>query len=163
MPLNSALGRAKGSSSGGGGGSTVVRLDAQFDSTTNTLATITGFSKAMAAGSKWKFRAFLFVLLDSVGLGEVAIDTSDTLSVTSLNAQVYYQRNASSTSWVGGGITTLGGHVQGTSNQQGIVTIEGSVKVNAAGTLVFQFCQSAGPNGTSSALVNSYVEFSPVT
>jgi len=130
------------------GGSKVVTT--QFDKTNTTLANITGLSVAVKAGLTYKFRAVLFTTSD-VG-GGVKSTIAGTATATSI---IYEGQTISGGTITQTRATALGTAVGGaTAVTAALIIIEGTIVVNAAGTLTAQFAENAA-TATSSVLVGS--------
>lgn len=135
-------------------------LDTQFDKTTNTtLATVTGSTSGavtllanVTAGKWYTFQAKLFVDADAVGGGKYAI--GGTATATSIIYNINAINNATNLFVINSRQTSLGGSAGQAGATALYVEINGTIKVNAAGTLTVQFAQNAS-NGTSSVLVGS--------
>lgn len=133
-----------------------ARVATQFDATTATLANVTGLSLSLAAGKTYAFRAVLFVDADATGGHKYAI--AGTATATSVIYQLQSSDNGSPGAFVlTSRQTALGGAAGEASTTAYFTVIEGTIVVNAAGTLTVQFAQNSA-NGTSSVLVNSSFE-----
>lgn len=128
------------------------RVSAQFDKTNTSLANITGLTADVAAAGTYGFRAVLIVNADATGGYKFAI--AGTATATAIIARVTAQRDDTSSFTISARLTSLGSSTGIASGTALLVIIEGSIEVNAAGTLVPQFAQNAA-NGTSSILVGS--------
>lgn len=128
------------------------RVTSQFDKTDTTLTNITGLSVTVATGKTYYFRAVLF---ETSGAGGHKYAISGTATATAI---VYDIRTHDLTSQLwdicvrGTALDTAGGEVTGTDHH---TIIDGTVTVNAGGTLTVQFAQNSGGGGTSSILVGS--------
>lgn len=128
------------------------RVSTQFDKTDTTLANITGLSVTVAAGKTYYFRAVLF---ETSGAGGHQYAISGTATATAI---VYDIRTHDLTSQLwdicvrGTALDTAGGEATGTDHH---TIIDGTITVNAGGTLTVQFAQNSGGGGTSSILVGS--------
>jgi len=129
-----------------------TRVSSQFDKTNTTLADVTGLSVTVAAGGTYSFRAVLFVDTDVTGGHKYAI--AGTATATSIVYQVNSINNATNAFRINSRQTALGGSVGEALGTAYFTTIEGTIVVNAGGTLTVQFAQNAA-SGTSSVLVNS--------
>lgn len=129
-----------------------TRVTTQFDKTNTTLAGVTGLTATVKAGGKYTFHAVLFVDADAVGGQKYAI--GGTATATS----IVYNINALCNTTNGYVITSRQTALAGSSGQAGCtsnyVEINGTIVVNAAGTLTVQFAENSA-SGTSSVLVNS--------
>lgn len=130
-----------------------VRCTAQVDRSTSTaLTNITGLSVALAAGGAYAFSAYIPGTATANGGAKFAIGTSDTLTATSIS---YTGRNMNGTTINAVSTTTTLGAVVGAATA--VLTnalIEGTIVVNAAGTMTVQIAQNASHADTTSAYVN---------
>lgn len=132
-----------------------TRVTTQFDSTSTTLATVTGLSVSVVAGRTYTFEALLNGTLSAAGGLKVAI--AGTATATSIIYQVEVLDNTTSTFATGGTSrqTALGGtHTVAAGPTSVFARISGTITVNAAGTLLVQGAQATA-SGTSSVLVGS--------
>lgn len=134
--------------------SSIVSVTTQFDKTTSTaLANIPGLSITVTTARRYGFRAMLYVDADATGGHKYAIAGTATATV------VIYQVQSNDNGAPGifrltSRQTALAG-AAGQAGQTGYFTeINGTITVNAGGTLTVQFAQNAS-NGTSSVLVGS--------
>ena len=138
----------------------LVRVSTQFDKTTNTtLANITGLTFDVAAAGVYAFRVVLHYSADAVGGHKYAI--SGNATATSIIYQINSIANATNTFVINARHTALAGSSGQAGSTAGMTIMEGTIVVNAAGTLTVQFAQNAS-NGTSSILVNSYFQLMPM-
>lgn len=128
------------------------RVSTQFDKTNTTLATVTGLSVDVIAGSTYYFKATLHITADATGGHKVAI--AGTATATSIIAQVNSLSNSADAIIIANRLTALGSSAGHAGSTEVYCEIEGTITVNAAGTLLVQFAQNAA-NGTSSVLVGS--------
>lgn len=132
----------------------------QYDSTDTTLGTVTGLSVTVAASTKYRFSAVLFVDTDAVGGHKYAI--AGTATATAVIYQVNSINNGSNAFRINSRQTALGGAGVGEAiGTAYFTTINGTITVNAGGTLLVQFAQNAD-TGTSSVLVGSTFEVEPL-
>lgn len=132
----------------------VVKASSQFDKTTSVaLANVTGLSITVVSTTTYKFRATLFVDADATGGHKYAI--AGTATATAIVYQVQSNDNGTP------GLLRLTSRqtaLAGSAGQAGqtayFTVIEGTITVNAGGTLTVQFAQNVS-NGTSSILVGS--------
>jgi hypothetical protein len=125
----------------------------QFDTTSTTLATVTGLTVNVTAGKKYRFWAVLHVTADATGGHKYAI--AGTATATNVIYQVNSINNATNAFRLNSRQTALGGAGVGEAvGTAYFTTINGFITVNAAGTLLQQFAQNAA-TGTSSVLVGS--------
>lgn len=130
-----------------------VRVSAQFDKTTSTaLANITGLSVNVQAGKTYKFTATLFYTADAVGGHKYAM--AGTATATAIIYHIRALSDATNVYVITSRQTALGGSAGQAGSAAGLTIIEGTITVNAAGTLTVQFAENAS-NGTSSILVGS--------
>lgn len=129
-----------------------ARVTSQFNATTTTLAEVTGLTVNVAAGRSYRFATKLFY--DASGVGGVKVDLSGTATATALIGSVVQFDDVANNTPIVFRITALNTSVGGAGSTMGIVTIDGVITVNAAGTLTPRFAQNVA-NGTSSVLVGS--------
>ncbi|MBS0328211.1 MAG: hypothetical protein JSR30_00030 [Proteobacteria bacterium] len=129
-------------------------LASDFNSTNTTLTAITGFPQTLASGKTYRFRAVLFTNLSATGGILVTMDGSAT--VTSVTWIAVFTGHPSIAS--GNVRTALGsGEAVGFSSTTAadtLTVIEGSIVVNAGGTLAPYFSQSVA-SGTSTIMAGS--------
>jgi hypothetical protein len=125
-----------------------------FNSTSTTLANVTGLSATLNAGRSYTFRAVLHVTATSATGGhKYAI--AGTATATSVVYQVSSLDNGTpGTLRVTSRQTALGGSVSQAGQTSYFTTIEGSITAATAGTLTVQFAQEAA-SGTSAVLAGS--------
>jgi hypothetical protein len=129
----------------------IKRVSTQFDKTNDTLANVTGLSLNVAAGRTYTFRAVLHTTSDVSAGVKVAI--AGTATATAI---VYEARTINAGAITQGRATALGTGVGGvTAVTAAMIIIEGTITVNAAGTLTVQFAQNATNAAASSVLVGS--------
>jgi len=132
-----------------------LRTTAQFDKTNTTLADITGLSGSLSASGVYKFKALLHARPDSTGGFKVAI--GGTCTATSIIYQTIVVDNATKSIINADPYTALAGTSTGSGTTAALITIEGTIVVNAAGTLTVQFAQNSA-SGTSSIIAGSTFE-----
>lgn len=138
-----------------------ARVGTQFDKTSSTtLGDVTDLSVTVEAVRKYKFSAFLDVTTGGGG-GKVAI--GGTATATSVAYTGKYIDNSGGTVIIYGRATSLGTAVAGSAlGTSVIMEVEGTIVVNAAGTLTVQFAQNASSGSTSSVLVGSSFTIQPI-
>lgn len=125
------------------------RVKTQFDKTDNTLAPITDLSMPVAAGKSYEFSYNLITTCDATGGWKV-----DMNGGTATATAIHYTIMASTAAAVAvSDQTALNGSATAAAAVLNI-TITGVITVNAGGTLIPQFAQTAA-NNTSSVLVGS--------
>lgn len=131
----------------------------QFDKTSDTtLANVTNLSRDVEAGKKYKFRAVLFTSSNVASGVKAAIAGTATATAIVYEALVWNaaalaaQTRATALATAVGGVTAV---------TAALVIIEGTITVNAAGTLTVQFAQNASGGTASSVLVGSTLEVTP--
>jgi hypothetical protein len=132
--------------------SETLNVTTQFDKTDTTLADVTGLSIGVQAGRTYNFRAVLFVDADATGGYKLAI--GGTATATAIIYNIKAINNATSAFTITSRQTALAGSAGAATGTGLMIEIEGTITVNAAGTLTAQFAQNAA-NGTSSVLVGS--------
>lgn len=134
------------------------RVATQFDKTNDaTLATVTGLSVNVAAGKTYSFRTVLFVDAHVTAGQKYAMAGSATATAVIYN--IVTINDASNLNVITSRQTALGGSAGQAGAQTNYTVIEGTIKVNAAGTLLVQFAQNTATAATtSSVLVGSTLE-----
>lgn len=126
---------------------------ANFDSTSTTLAAVTGLTVNATAAKRYRFWAVLFVTADATGGHKYAV--AGTATATAVVYQVNSINNATNAFRINSRQTALGGAGVGEAVGTAYFTrIDGFITVNAAGTLLVQFAQNTA-TGTSSVLTGS--------
>jgi len=136
------------------------RVSSQFNKTDATLANVTGLTANVIAAKVYRFKAQLFVDADAVGGYQVAI--AGTATATAIIYQTRAINNATGLFTITDRKTALAGASSSTTGTALLIEIEGTITVNAAGTLTVQFAQSTA-NGTSSVLVGSTFAVTQIT
>lgn len=134
---------------------TVARNAARFDKTNTTLADVTGLSFNVEAGVTYSFTSRLFLDADAVGGGKFAI--AGTATATAITYQINEVCNATNALTITARQTALAGASGQAGCTAGYTEINGTITVNAAGTLTTQFAQNVAA-GTSSILVGSWMK-----
>lgn len=131
-----------------------TRVSTQFDKTTDTaLANVPGLSVTVAAGRTYTFRAVLHLTPSAVGGQQIAV--AGTATATAVTYQVNSINNTTNANILNSRVAALGGAGVGVAGGTAdFTTVEGTITVNAGGTLTVQFAQNVS-NGTSSVLVGS--------
>lgn len=130
-----------------------LNVTTQFDKTTDTtLANVTGLSIGVQASRTYNFKASLYYDADVTGGAKFAI--GGTATATAIIYQINTTCNASSALVITSRQTALAGSAGQAGCTAGYTEINGTITVNAAGTLTVQFAQNAS-NATSSVLVGS--------
>jgi len=139
-----------------------ARVGTQFDKTSSTtLGDVTDLSVTVEAGRKYKFSAALDITTGGGG-GKVAI--GGTATATSVAYTGKYIDNSGGTVIIYGRATSLGTAVAGSAlGTSVIMEVEGSIVVNAAGTLTLQFAQNTSNGAPSSVLVGSTFTIQPIS
>jgi hypothetical protein len=129
------------------------RVSSAFSKAANTtLATVTGLSATVLAGRTYNFKAVLFVDADATGGSKYAIN--GTATATAIIYHVRLIDDGTSAFTISSRETALAGSAEEAGTTVGLAIIEGTITVNAAGTLTVEFAQSVA-NGTSTVLVGS--------
>jgi hypothetical protein len=130
------------------GGQKRVSSDMSVTSNT-TLADITGLSVSLAAGDTYSFVATLFCTTGATA-GGVKVGLAGTATITDLIADGHVRDGA--TIIAGTRVSTLTTVIASTNaGTAPVITIMGTITVNAAGTLKLQFAQNAS-NATASVV-----------
>jgi hypothetical protein len=108
-----------------------------------TLTAITGLTFNVAAGKTYKFVGAIQYTADATGGAKFAIAGTATATA------VIYTVMAGSIAVTGGQQTSLGGAASLTGSTSGVALIEGTITVNAAGTLIVQIAESTAVSLTS--------------
>jgi hypothetical protein len=134
----------------------VSRVASDFSRTSNTgMAEITGLSADVAASTSYRFRVVLFTSSAISGGVKAAINGTCTATSIIYEAVVYNGATLASQERT----TTKGGQVARiTSVTVGLIIIEGTIVVNAAGTLTVEFAQNTSDASASTVLANSTFE-----
>lgn len=128
------------------------RVSTQFDATSNTtVANITGLSVTAIAGKTYQFSALLYTTSNIAGGVKVAIAgtataTAITYDTEIIDAGLITQPTRAVALAAAGGVTAV---------TAALVKINGTITVNAGGTLTVQFAQNASNVVASSVLVGS--------
>jgi len=133
-----------------------ARVSTQFDKTNETLANVTGLSVVLVAGRTYVISACLFL---QIGAGGAQVTLSGTATATAITWEplVFFQDQT----WGGGPLnraTALGSAFTVMISDTNIgesVWIDGTITVNAGGTLTVQYAQNATNVQASSVLVGS--------
>jgi len=129
------------------------RVSTQFDKASDTtLANITGLSITVTAGRTYHFVATLHVTGDVVGGQKYAI--GGTATATNIIYEISTISNAANAIVISSKQTALGGSAGQAGAIDDFTKIEGTITVNAGGTLTAQFAENAA-SGTSSVLAGS--------
>lgn len=139
-----------------------VRNSAQFDVTSSTtLATVTGLSENVEAGRTYAFRAYIQT---SAGAGGIKLAVGGTATATAISYEGELTSASNDNVVLIDRATALGTTVcDSSTTTTGTCKIEGVIQVNAAGTLVIQFAQSASNGTASSVLANQYLQLIPIS
>lgn len=132
-----------------------ARVTTQFDKTNTTLGSITGLTANVAAGKTYTLKANLFV--DASAGGGVKVAIGGTCTATALIAHIKILEDASAAYVTTSRVTALASTATAAGATAYYIQIEGTITVNAAGTLLLSFAQLTA-SGTSSVLVGSTFE-----
>lgn len=125
----------------------------QFDKTSDTtLANVPGLSVNVIAGATYVFRAYLPVTVNATPGIKVAIGGTSTW--TSVN-ETSYAYTASAIATTTNSTATSGTVLTNAAAAYTNIIIEGTVKINAAGTLTVQMAQNTSNATATSVLVNA--------
>ncbi len=134
------------------GGVQAARCTAQVDFTSNTtLTNITGLSVNVLAAGVYAFRAYIVGTATANGGAKFAI--GGTATATSISYTAAHNNNATTNARTT--VTTLGSAAGAATAVFTAGMIEGTIVVNAAGTLTVQAAQNASHADTTSIYVNS--------
>lgn len=123
----------------------------KVDATTTTLANLTDLSVTLKDGRKYSFMYKLLSTCDVVGGWKCDL-SGGAVTATTINAHY----NASAAAAVFGSNVTALNTTSGNASAALMIEITGTITVNAGGTLIPRFAQTAA-NGTSSVLVGSFL------
>jgi len=143
----------------------VLAATATYSATT-TLATLTGFSWSLIAGATYVFEVNLPTTMTTVGGLSVAFKYT-TATLTSIQLQTYAATASDLATAVSTQSTTTTDATKFFDSKAAaytLVTLKGSLVVNAAGTLAVQACQntSAGSGDATLVLLGAYATFKRV-
>ena len=142
-----------------GAGTRVTTSTTNFVSTT-TLGNVTGLSIGGLVGNRtYTVKAAIPLTSGSSGGVQLALNTSDTLTMTSMNLTGKFF-TAAGLAVVN--TTTFAGGV-GTTATVILAELVGSFVTNAGGTLIVQAAQNASNGTTTALLANGYIELNKVT
>lgn len=134
------------------GGTQLSRVSTQFDKTSDTtLANVTDLTANVLASGVYAFRAYLSTTAGASGGMKVAISGTATATSISVNAT---NKNGTTIN-ANSKATALDSAVGAATAVTTDIIIEGTIVVNAAGTLTVQMAQNASNGTASSVLVNS--------
>lgn len=129
---------------------TITRVSTQFDKTDTTLTDVPGLSFNVEAGKTYSFTVNLYTTSDIGGgvkaaIAGTATATSIVYEVLTVNAGLITQSRAAALGTSAGAVTAV---------TVAMISITGTIIVNAAGTLTVQFAENVAV-ATSSVLVGS--------
>jgi hypothetical protein len=137
------------------------RVSTQFDSTSTTLANVTGLTRNVETGRSYAFVARLYTTSDVAGGVKVAIGGTVTPASIIYEAVVY--QGGVSVATGAQRTTTLGNAVGDvTAVTTALIIITGTIVIDTGGTLTVQLAQNVNV-GTTSALVNSSFQLIPIS
>lgn len=118
--------------------------DADQEVTDTTLAADSELTITLATNGKYQFKFDLFMLNDGAAEG-IKVSLNGTATVTDVKAQAFIWDDTLNTLVGFARITALGGAGVGAGVSSGSnrVTIEGSIEITTAGTLLLEFAQNA--------------------
>lgn len=140
-----------------GDGSQASYLATQFDSVVAALAPITGLSANVLSGNKYTFELQALLTLDAVGLGQIDF-AGGTCTASRADWEAAKVLAAGTVTYNAGLLSGLNGNLALAGATTIMVRATGSFNCNGSGTFKPQFGQGAGPNGTSSVLVGSFLK-----
>jgi hypothetical protein len=144
-------------STAGVGSTQCARVSAQTDVTSSTtLTAITGLAISLLAGATYAIQVYIPVTATATPGAKFSLDTSDTLTATSISyAGTLFNATTPAASSV---TTTLGNAVASVAGAGTYAILDGTIVVNAAGTLVVKIAQNTSNGTATSALVNGYMQ-----
>lgn len=134
------------------------RVTSQFNKTNDAaLASVTGLTSTLVAGRTYRFEIILYTTSNvgggvQIGLGGTATATAVIAEAILFNAGVSTQAR----------VTALGAIGGVTAVTAAFIKINGTITVNAAGTLTATFAQNASNGTASSVLVGSTFEVTEI-
>lgn len=132
-----------------------AQLASNFAKTTDTaLANITGLTADVEAGGVYAFRAVFIVSADEAGGVKAAIGGTSTATKFFANCLTIYGLDIVANS----GTLTKGNAIGAVTDDAQMMYIDGSITVNAAGTLTVQFAQNASHASASTVFAGSWFE-----
>jgi hypothetical protein len=130
-------------------------VSASTNATTTTLGAVTGLAVALTAGKTYAIHAYLPITASAAQGCKLSLDTSDTLTATSISYDTkIWNSTTIRVNSVSGALATS---VSSTTAAVTDATIDGVIVVNAAGTLVVKFAENAA-SGTATANANGYLQ-----
>ncbi len=139
-------------------------LVATATTTTNVLASLTGFSWSLVAGATYKFDVELATTQTTNGGLTVAFKYT-TATLTSIQLKTYQSTDTDNTTAISTNNTTTTDATKFIDNKTAAYTrsrLHGTLVVNAAGTVAIQVAQNTTNSDTTSILLGSYAEFQRV-
>lgn len=128
------------------------RVTVQFDKTSNTtFSDIPGLTTTVAAGVTYGFKVGLFYTAN--GASGVKITMGGTATATAIVFEGFITTSAGFSTVTKG--TALGSTIGSTTSTGDYMWMEGTITVNAGGTLTAQFAQNVSGGTASSVLVGS--------
>lgn len=128
------------------------RVSTQFDKTSSTtLGDVTGLTATVAAGRTYSFQAVLYCTCAAAGGAKVAVAGTATATAIRYRAKTFTGATINTHDQA----TALGSAVGASTTAVTVIEMDGTITVNAAGTLTIQFAENAA-SGTSSVLVGSF-------
>jgi hypothetical protein len=119
-----------------------TRVTSDFTSITTTLADVTGLTANVSAGKTYHFRAWLPYAADVTSGHKYAI--AGTATATDIRYTIDSLADATNLYVITSTQTALAGSSGQSGSTAGLTVIEGTITVNAAGTLTVQFAVNAG-------------------
>lgn len=144
--------------------SDVKVLAATVTTTTNVLASLSGFSWTLQAGATYQFEANLFTTQTTNGGLSVAFKYT-TATLTSIAVDTYQSTASDNTTAVSAQSTTTTDQTKFIDNKTAAYTsakLRGTLVVNAGGTVALQTAQNTTNSDTTSVLLGSYARFTRV-
>lgn len=128
--------------------------------TSNSVAaTLTGFSWSVVAGATYKFEVNLPAIMTTNGGLTVDFKLTNSATLTSIQYQSYAATaadNGTAVSTQGTTTTDATKVFDSKTAAYTLVSIKGTMVVNAAGTFAWQACQNTSNSDTTSVLLGSY-------
>lgn len=141
----------------------VLAASAAFTSNA-TLASLTGFSWTLVAGGTYQFEVNLPATMTTNGGLSVALKYT-TATLTSIQAQTYAATASDNTTGVSTQSTTTTDATKFFDSKTAaytLVTLKGTLVVNAGGTVAVQVAQNTSHIDTTTVLLGAYAKFTKV-
>ncbi len=129
------------------------RVATQFDTTSATLANVTGLSVNVLAGKTYHFEGYLPVTVDAVGGQQYAIAGTATATAIISDIEILDETTGLTTTTRATALASAAS-LAGNTHTAFLATVRGTITVNAGGTLTLQAAENSA-SGTLSILRGS--------